>query len=155
MKAGSYYARSVPAGKAENKPVMGYYATPRHLEEPEEKKRGDESAGEKTSGAAQDAEAERIWKKYKSLAAGTYKEETEEERDKKEDIKKDDSETIRNAMQPAAAPPGSISSIIAEYQKNKSQRSQMRTIRIAPPIDANSDSSKTFEKPSSDASDDQ
>ncbi len=72
--------------------------------------------------------ADKVWDKYKALAAGKYEDEP-----KKIPVRK---------MQPAAGQPdeeageekpaGGIASIIEQYRKNKVQRSQMRTITITP-----------------------
>lgn len=75
------------------------------------------------------------WKKYKALAAGTYAEENPDESDTNK-TNKDTEEHLKTAGQAPAKeppPPTGMAAIIQEYQKNKSQRSQMRSITVTTP----------------------
>jgi hypothetical protein len=83
-----------------------------------------------------EAAADQVWKKYKALAAGQYKEPA------KEIVEPKNQPTAKEA---APAPTG-IASILQEYQKNKAQRSQMRVIHVNPPKDMETKKIETEKK---------
>ncbi len=69
-----------------------------------------------------EAAADKVWDKYKQLAAGTYK----------------DPAAPKKSEEPAAKdaeekPASGLAGIIEQYNKNKTQRSQMHTISVSPP----------------------
>lgn len=69
--------------------------------------------------------ADDAWDKYKALAAGQYKEPEEAE---DEDSPKPE---LKHVEEPASAT--GLAGILEQYNKNKTQRSQMHTIRMKPP----------------------
>lgn len=73
--------------------------------------------------------AEKVWEKYRALAAGQYEEpkekDTQDDDKKEKDKKSEDSET-------PPAQPGGITTLLNEYNRNKAQRSQMRIITVTP-----------------------
>lgn len=84
----------------------------------------------------EDTPESRVWKKYKALASG----ETEEQKAKEAENALPQAPThpvkpqTANAAQEEDKPnPTGMAAIIQEYQKSKSQRSQMRSIKIATP----------------------
>ena len=80
--------------------------------------------------------AERVWKKYRALAAGQYEEEAETPVDKTAPAKqkpKTLSMPKDSAEKPEEISPSSgLTTILHEYKQNKAQRSQMRMITITP-----------------------
>ena len=69
--------------------------------------------------------AEEAWEKYKELAAGTYKEPAPEKHRK----------TVPPATIRQGENAGGLNAILEQYQRNKEQRSQMRTLRVTPAPD--------------------
>jgi hypothetical protein len=90
--------------------------------------------------AAQPAEetpASRVWKKYKSLAAGTYEEPIPAAKqntagESETSPAPQPPQTAANAAPPPAKNTG-MAAIIDEYRRNKSSQSQMRTLRFQQP----------------------
>jgi hypothetical protein len=81
--------------------------------------------GEKTPDVPPDeAAADAVWEKYKALAAGTYKEPEEPK------------EPVKPAKEEVEDKPQTgLAGIIEQYNKNKTERSQMRTISVTKPED--------------------
>ena len=69
--------------------------------------------------------ADGAWEKYKALAAGQYEE--------PEDDGQEPTTPKPRVVQEDDTPSPGLAGIIEQYNKNKVQRSQMRSIRVAPP----------------------
>lgn len=86
---------------------------------------------------AEETPADKVWKKYKALAAGQAGEEEEETPETKP--RKEDSSNSSQTTQASAKPertmpaPTGFAAIIEKYQTNREQRSQIRTIRAPKP----------------------
>jgi hypothetical protein len=68
--------------------------------------------------------ADEVWEKYKALAAGQYEEPAKESKPKP---------ASKHIETDEEKPAVGLAGIIEQYNKNKTQRSQMRTIRMKPP----------------------
>lgn len=82
----------------------------------------------------EEAAADRVWKKYKALAAGTYDEKEARAELEKQEKALEAPQSAENNK--AAAPPvegSGIAALIEEYRKNKEQRSQLRTLTVSEP----------------------
>lgn len=92
----------------------------------------DDSAKDKKEGGdpEQKQEADKVWEKYKALAAGTYKDKDEEDT-KRSGAERGESDS-KSADAEAAQPTSGLASILEEYKKAKSQRSQMHVIQVTP-----------------------
>ncbi len=69
--------------------------------------------------------SEKVWNKYKALAAGQYKDEEEQ---KPAEAEKKTAETAKEQPKQAG-----FASILEEYREKKALRSQMRTITVKQP----------------------
>lgn len=80
----------------------------------------------------------KVWKKYKALAAGQYKDETEENNDKAVDGEPTEGQIAaeNQAQTPPPTKPTGLAALIAQYRQNKAQQSQMRTIKAPKPEQA-------------------
>jgi hypothetical protein len=94
-------------------------------------------------------QAEKVWKKYKDLAAGEYEEEMKEP--EKAATKEGSALPDINQKAQAPAQPTGIAAILQEYQENKVQRRQMRMIEVKgreeKTIDLSKDKAVEDEKP--------
>jgi hypothetical protein len=81
---------------------------------------------------AEETPASKVWKKYKSLASGTY-EEPAEDKKQEETPPETAPQAARTAEAPPPAKPTGMAAIIDEYRKNKTSQSQMRTLRMEQP----------------------
>ncbi len=77
----------------------------------------------------------KVWKKYKALAAGTSEEDPEEDGES-EDTQEEGQKPGPPEAQKKSPKPTGLAAIIAQYQKNKEERSGMKSLTVSKPEEA-------------------